>query len=305
MTESTAIDVCIPTFKRPHILANLLDSLGVQNLDGLTMRIVVIDNDQRQTARPVVDAFRRRCDFEVVYDVEPRQNIALARNRALRHVRADYFAFADDDETVSPLWLRSLLDCLLTHRADIVFGPVLSTLPDGAPAWAEMFFNRPPRKTGDLLQTGATNNVMLRRAVIAEKEARFNPAFGLTGGEDTDFFHRAYLSGKRLVWCQDALIVEPVPASRLSLQWVRRRGFRGGQNFTRVFVDRYPSHKKVLWFVKKITQLAGGLMLAPIFRLVSYPRYVTLTVRIAAVSGQLSYCFSGEDFEEYSVRNYK
>lgn len=305
MRALTKIDVCIATFKRPLLLATLLASLRRQDLRGIGLRIVVVDNDREQSARAAVDAFRDGSPLEVVYDVEPRQNIALARNRAMSHVQADYFAFIDDDESASPRWLRCLLDSLIKYDADIVFGPVQSTLPAHAPNWASACFRRQQRRTGELLEFGGTNNVLLARRVIDESDERFNPAFGLTGGEDTDFFYRQFLDGRRLIWCDEALVVEPVPDARLTLQWIRRRGFRDGQTYHRIFVSRYSPLDKALWFVSKTAQLTGGLLAAPFARVVSYRSYVALTVRIAAATGQLSCWISGENFEEYNIRRYQ
>lgn len=299
MSAPTAIDVCIATFKRPELLGQLLRSLHAQDLEGLAPRIIVIDNDQAQSARAVVEALRGELGLDIVYDTEPQQNISLARNRAMSHVQAEYFAFVDDDETVSPRWLRSLLACMHEHRADIVFSPVYSVLPAHAPAWAAACFKRPVRASGTVLQTGGAGSVLIKRARVIGGGARFDPAFGLTGGEDTDFFYRAHLAGCRLVWCQEATASEPVPDARLTVEWVQRRGFRGGQSYAVVFVSRFSWPRKVAWFAVRTGQLLARLALAPVLRLLSYPDYVALSVKLAVSAGELSYCFSGKRFEEY------
>lgn len=308
MTESaraaSGIDVCIATFKRPLMLFGLLASLARQELDGIRLRIIVIDNDREQSAKPTVDAFRDTSKLDIVYDVEPQQNIAMARNRALSHVTAEYFAFIDDDESASSLWLRSLLESLIRHQAEIAFGPVSCALPGDAPKWAEKCFRRPRRQTGALRQFGGAGNMMARRSVI-DAGARFNPAFGLTGGEDTEFFYRLFLSGRRLIWCDEALVTEAVPESRLTLAWIRRRGFRDGQTYQRIFVSRYSIFRKAGWFATKVAHLLSGVVAAPLVRFISYPSYVALTVRIAAAAGQLSCLFTGKNFEEYNVRHYQ
>ena len=242
---------------------------------------------------------------EIVYDVEPRQNIALARNRALSHVRSRYFAFIDDDEAASETWLQSLVDCAARYQADVVFGPVLRALPDDAPAWASDCFRVDRLETGREVEFGGAGNVLLRSDILRRVAVRFDAAFGLTGGEDTDFFYRLHLSGCKLVWCDEALASEPVAPSRLTLQWVRRRGFRGGQTYNRIFVRRYTRLRKIRWFLVKTAHLAGGLVAAPVLRLLSYPSYVALTVRIAAATGQLSACFLERGFEEYSAKRYR
>jgi len=302
MAGTVAIDVCVATFRRPQVLDKLLTSLLRQDLHGITMRVIVVDNDHLQTARPVVDAFRLRSRLDVVYDVEPEQNIALARNRTLKHLESDYFAFVDDDEMVSEHWLHRLLDAARRYQADIVFGPVISVFPANPPSWVEKNFQRPRRPTGQEVLTGGAGNALVRRAILRTGIPAFDPSFGLTGGEDTDFFYRMHLAGHRLVWCDEAWAKEPVPSDRISLEWLRRRGFRSGQNYARIFISRYAPYRLPLWFVTKSIQLLGATLTLPLIRLYSYSRYVALSVRMAAAFGQLSYCFSGKYYEEYRIR---
>ena len=43
----------------------------------------------------------------------------------------------------------------------------------------------------------------------------FNPAYGLTGGEDGDLLMRLMGQGARMVWCDEAYVIEPVPENRM------------------------------------------------------------------------------------------
>ncbi len=301
MKKIVHIDVCIASYQRPLMLSNLLHSLANQELDGISMRVIVIDNDCKKSAYPVVKAFQEKHAFEMTYDVEPQKNISLARNRALRHVKADYLAFVDDDEVVSKKWLRALLDSLIQYDADVAFGPVMSVLPIDAPPWAKKIFSRPHLRTGAPVLFGGAGNVMMKRQLLDDAKQHFNVQFGLTGGEDTEFFYRLHLMNKRLIWCEEAPIDELVPATRVTLKWLRMRGFRSGQNYNRIVISRYSFVKKMIWFFKKILQFFSGLALAPFLRFVSYSSYIALTVRIAATAGQLSHCFSEKNFEEYNT----
>lgn len=133
MSDITFIDICLATFKRPNLLAEALQSLARLKVDGFRIRVIVVDNDRYATAHATVEEFRQSVSFEVIYDVEPIQSIPLARNRALSHVRGDYFAFFDDDETVPANWLTTLLATMRRYDADVVFGPVEGLLPSDAP----------------------------------------------------------------------------------------------------------------------------------------------------------------------------
>jgi len=298
--DTVTVDICIATYKRPEALEILLRALQKQELKTIQLRVIVIDNDRARSAEPVVEKFLQSRQFDLLYDVEPEQNIALARNRGLANSQSSYIAFIDDDEFPVATWLQSLLHCLTTYRADIVFGPVFKTLPDDAPSWASACFQTARRPTGEKVSFGGAGNALMARHVLAGNGMWFNPAFGLTGGEDTDFFYRQYLAGRLLTWCDEAIVTEPVSPGRLTLRWVWLRGFRGGQIFNRVFVSRYSPARKVLWFVTKIAQLVIGAILASLMRVVSYPSYIAMTVRLAAASGQLSRCFDERNFEEYS-----
>lgn len=307
MNSEISIDVCLATYRRPALLAETLQSLAQLNLAGLMLRVVIVDNDLNETGRTTVETFRKSVSFAVIYDVEPDQNIALARNRALSHTQADYFAFVDDDEAVPPDWLSTLLSTIQRYNADVVFGPVQSILPSDAPKWARVqpSFLRTQRATGTQLEHGGSGNVLIRRVALGQPPQLFDPSYGLSGGEDADFFYRLHLAGRRLIWCDEAIVTEHVPASRLTLKWLRQRGFRSGQSFVRVFVKRYPLEKKALWFVMKVLQLIGGIIAAPFMLLVSYPTHVRLTVRIMAALGQLSVVFSNSIYEEYRADRYR
>lgn len=301
MTKVDKIDVCIATYQRPILLFNLLNSIMQQDMTGIEIRLIVIDNDIGETARPVIATFKEKYAIEIIYDIEPRKNISHARNRAIGHVTSDYFAFVDDDEVVSTMWLQALLHSMNDWKADAVFGPVISILPLNSPAWAKSLFEREKMQTGKELKFGGAGNVLLRRSAFAQLQYHFNPEFGLTGGEDTDLFYRLHLANKKLVWCEEAKVSEYVPLSRVSLTWLRRRGFRSGQTYNRIVISRYSYVKKTLWFLVKVMQLSVAALVVPFIRLFSYQSYVRLTVRMAATAGQLSRCFSERNFEEYRI----
>lgn len=301
MKKIDKVDICIATYQRPILLFNLLNSIMQQDMTGIDIRIIVIDNDLKETARPVITAFKEKYSTEIIYDIEPVKNIAHARNRAIGHVTSDYFVFVDDDEIVSTAWLQTLLNCMKEWKADVVFGPVISILPQNSPAWAKGLFERKKKQTGEELQFGGAGNVLLKRTVLDQLNRHFNPEFGLTGGEDTDLFYRLHLLKRRLIWCEEAKVSEYVPLSRVSLKWLRRRGFRSGQTYNRIVISRYSYVKKILWFLTKLLQLCIATLVVPFIRLFSYQSYVRLTVRMAATAGQLSRCFSERNFEEYRV----
>src|SRR3954470_3016682 len=78
------ITVCVCTYKRPELLKQLLTEVERQTTGGcFEYSVVVADNDAKMSAQAIVREFNAKSQLEIEYCVEPEQNIALARNRAI------------------------------------------------------------------------------------------------------------------------------------------------------------------------------------------------------------------------------
>lgn len=233
------VDVLVLTYKRPGLLANTLDSLARQRLPaGHRMNVLVIDNDAGHSAHATVVRFQAVIG-NVRYVCETEANVAKARNRALSEARARYAAFIDDDEVASPEWLATLLHARDQYRADVVLGPVMPLLPAQTPRWviAGRFFDRPRRVTGTRVEPGAggTGNVLLDLHAVSRARVQFDVSYGISGGEDTDFFQRLAAAGLSAVWCDEAEAHEHVQPHRVRIGWLVRRAFAGGHSYARIF----------------------------------------------------------------------
>jgi glycosyltransferase involved in cell wall biosynthesis len=225
------ISVCICTYKRPQLLKRLLDDLSVQESDGLfTYSIVVADNDRLQSAKSVVHDFAVRSKIPSKYCVEPQQNIALTRNKAVENATGHFIAFIDDDEFPSRRWLLTLFVACHGYDVDGVLGPVKPQFDEEPPNWVVRggFYNRPSYPTGFVIdwRKGRTGNLLLKRHVFARGEQHFRPEF-LTG-EDQDFFRRMIEKGYVFIWCDEALVYEVVPSTRWKRTFLLKRALLRG-----------------------------------------------------------------------------
>lgn len=225
--------MCVCTYRRPELLRRLLASLGAQHSEGrFTLSVVVADNDRLESARSVVAAAAASTAVAIRYCVEPRQNIALARNRALEHASGDFVAFIDDDEEASADWLLRLLAALERYGADGVLGPVIPRFATTPPDWIVRgrVFERPSVPTGTWLRwkQTRTGNVLLRRAIFEDPANRFRAEYG-RGGEDVDFFRRLMAQGLRFVWCAEAAVDETVPDERCRRAYLLKRALLRGR----------------------------------------------------------------------------
>lgn len=229
-----SVTVCICTYRRPDQLRRLLVALASQDTTRrFSYSIVVADNDHCESARHVVEEFRATSAVAVTYCVEPEQNIALVRNRALEYAVGDFVAFIDDDEFPTEDWLATMLKACEECDADGVLGPVRPFFDETPPAWLvrSRLCERPEHRTGMILhwRDTRTGNVLFRRAILAGVETPFLREFG-NGGEDQDFFRRMIESGYRFVWCNEAVVYEVVPEERRRRRYFLKRALLRGQN---------------------------------------------------------------------------
>lgn len=243
------LSIVICTFDRHQLLAKAVRScLEQESSTGLVYEVVIVDNSVDANARDLVRAFGQSSQKLVRYLSDPRINIAHARNTGVAASRGRFVAFMDDDMTAPPDWIESAVATIEQTGADVLFGKVVPVFEDGsAPALPEAgrWFTR----AFDVADGGAvridpsghvrhgrTSNCVLRRATTILGGAPFDPAFGRTGGEDTDFLQRLGQRGAVMVFSERAWMNEFVPANRSTPAYVARREFRGSQNFVRSVV---------------------------------------------------------------------
>lgn len=252
------ITVCICTFQRPPLLARLLGKLERQEADGqFALSVVVTDNDPQGSARKTVQSFAARSPLKVHYSTEPRKNIALARNEALRHAHGDYVAFLDDDEFPEPDWLVRMLATCRSYGCAGVLGPVRPHFNEAPPSWIIRggFCERPEYPTGRVMgwEESRTGNLLFRRIILEGVTQPFLEQFG-TGGEDKDFFMRMTNGGHVFRWCNEGIAYETVPPDRWTRRYMLRRALLRGKN-----ILKHPGQQLPL--------LAKSLVAVPLYTL--------------------------------------
>ncbi len=227
--------VCIPTFRRPEWLARTLTSVLSQKTD-FAFAIVVVDNDGAGQAGAAV-ARTLLADIEAgLVLVEHKQGNCHAINTAFGAARkhfstADYLLMIDDDEEAMPGWLQAMVDAADGSGADIVGGPVnreMVTPPGPGIAEHPLFFSiAQPTGAIDMIH-GSGNCLISRRVFETLPSPELDLRFNFLGGGDMDFFTRCRKAGKRFFWSSEAVVLEYVPAERLTAKFLMRRSLRTG-----------------------------------------------------------------------------
>ena len=278
MTTATKhISVCVCTYKRPDSLKRLLEELRKQDASGpFTYSIVVADNDHLRSAEPVILQWSAGSTIPIKYCMEPRQNIALARNKAIENARGDFIAFIDDDEFPARTWLSSLFKTCEEYKVDGVLGPVRRHFDEQPPKWIakSQLYERRINPTGlkVVWQEARTGNVLLKRQVFGTDERPFRPEF--RAGEDQDFFRRKIEQGCTFIWCADALVYEVVPPARWARKYMLRKALLRGAT------ARLQPSCGALSIAKSLIAVPSYLLALPFAFLIGHHWFMTLLVKL-------------------------
>src|SRR6202789_4231303 len=301
------VAIAIPTFRRPRSLERLLRALEKLETTA-TVTVLVADNDAE--AHEGLDLCARiAAGYRWTLDAfpAPERGIAQARNalaeRALAATGARFIAMLDDDEWPEPGWLDAFLRVQAATRADALHGAVIPEFEDVPRASGEQCDGMASQRgtTGSCAMICSTANVFVSRACF-EGLAKpcFDPAFGLSGGEDRDFFTRLLAQGARFAYADDAVIYAYVPASRATLGWALKRAYRVGNSDMRVFLKYRPRPSAR---ARELAKIAGVFALSPLMLAASAPipaRRGNALAKLYRAAGKTAALF-GRHYNEYAV----
>lgn len=235
--EATTILVSICTYKRTALLQTLLDSLIAAKVQTeMKISIVVVDNDVAQSSKALCNKYGITNDLK--YFGEPERNISIVRNVGLTYAKKnsfDYLLFLDDDEYICKDYFKHLQSTIEQLSPDVIIGPVITLYHQNTPSWItnSKVFERGRRDTGTIVNTGNTGNALVSVNAIS-RVGLFNPEYGRSGGEDSDFFYRCKSHGLSMVWCDEAEVYEYLEMDRCSLKYLMIRARRGGQTYSKI-----------------------------------------------------------------------
>ena len=268
------LSVCIATYRRNDQLHEILGDLTRQTV--LPDQVVVVDNDGEGGARAVVEQHRASgAPFRIDYAVQPERNIARTRNRTVELAEGQWLAFVDDDERAPETWLQRLLEAADKYQAHGVLSPVEPRLPANAPEWLRRgrFYDFPHQPEGAIVPLNRMRfgNVLLRGEWLRQEPGPFDERYRLATGEDGDLLVRLVHKGAKIVWSEAAPVFEPVEPGRMSLRWLLRRAYSGGQEFAQQTLQGKYAPISRLGHVVFFIRVAVQLLIAFVLALLSLP----------------------------------
>ena len=289
--------ICIATYKRKDMLRNLLLSLLDQVLpDNVFLEIIVVDNDEAQSAKDTVLNIKTNESSSFTYLHQPVKNISMTRNMGINNATGQYIAFIDDDEIADKQWIYHLLSTSNKYDADGVFGYVDAIFPSDTPDWLKQrtIFFKPMRETGSSPLFLYTTNCLIKSDIIKNNNVQFDIKYGLTGGEDSIFCEKLRDCGAKFVTCREAVSYETVIKERLNIKYIYSRYFQVGNIYSRRMIDVRGNElkgKRSILFVKAILTVIYYSLKLIIF-LPFKKRWVFSLIKFSANLGKLTGVFN-------------
>ncbi len=267
------VSICVTTYKRPQGLKRLLQGLAkltFTKVECPDIEVIIIDNNNEGVAAQVCQEIEPNFPWILKTDVESQRGVTYGRNKSLSLVdpQTDMIAILDDDEVPAAHWLDELLWVQEQYQADVVTGPVLPHfVAKEPPEWISKggFFNQPRFQTGESRHVAFTNNVLIRAEILQQYNPVFDNRFALTGGEDSHLFMRLYKAGYKIVWSDEAIVYDWIPADRTKPKWILERVCHLWSNQSLLEKELYPSFSVLLLrILKGIALIMIGIVRLPL-----------------------------------------
>ena len=196
------VSVIIPTYNRKASVLRLLDSLRRQSMPREQFEVIVVDDGSPDDTPQIAE---RPFPFPFTYLRQANQGATVARNHGVEKSRGDVLVFIDDDVTVSPTTLATLVEQCQQRSKAIVMGTLIQRNDGADSIYADILLAEADHtavSTDRQLDFPFCNTELL--AVRRDDFFRLGKLQDPTAGrgwpnwDDVDFGYRAHLAGFEL-----------------------------------------------------------------------------------------------------------
>jgi len=238
---------------RSDYLAKTLDALRCQYLPLERWELLVVDNASSDPLANTLD-LRWHPHHEIL--VEKALGLVHARCAGIRRARSETIVFVDDDNVLSPDYLKNALHLFATQPAlGILSGSIEGEFESAPPTWLHPFLpflairpldrdiwgNQPgphvwPIGAGMVLRKSLAEE-HLRKVAEKVRPDLGRKGGGLLAGEDTDYAYTAFATGWGCGAFTQLRMQHLIPRRRLEKDYLRR-----------LVVDVTESHERLALF---------------------------------------------------------
>jgi len=250
--------IIIPTYNRPKLLGELLNSLVVQQFEPENFEILIIDNNSKNDVKQqIADFVKEHPKFDIKYFNESEQGEQFAWNKGIKKAQGNLLIFVDDDTTFHQDYFARLEKDFKGDLNDIAGGgKVAPVFEYQKPAWINRFVmpyfaeinlgertkfpkNKHPFATNMLVSKNIFDKVGLFNTELMMDKKTIPP-----GSFERDLFKRIKAVGYPVYYFHDLVVWHFIPQEKITKTYVKDKAIELGKTYH----DIYKS-KSAGWFL--------------------------------------------------------
>lgn len=304
-----ALSVLICTARRPDFLRDLLMALNKAHVHEpiFDLEVVVIDNDELQSAQKVTYDLINQLNFTLRYIYEATSGVSSARNTAIANAKHPLCLFLDDDQIIETTFFRQLFETTRAFPQDfsairLHVGWKFETF---IPRWLERGLSRDAahKNTGHRhgkplkrKEMGTGGLLINKNNLIDQKtsEPLFDVTLNEIGGEDVSMFLKAVVSGKTFYYASSPSVIERVAAERATVHYGLRTALRKGFVDATLALRGARLSTKISFFALTLLYLATALVLLPLSAFGGRLKIFNTTMKLWRQFGKCKALFHGK-----------
>ncbi len=259
--------IVIPTRNRTEILKWLLIDLSKVDFGQNNVEVIVVDNssdrNQKHLTHEFVKALPR--ELKVHYLYSPKEGSSIARNLGIKKSKYRHVIFLDDDNRISPDFIKNYETSWLKNKtAKAIGGRISPAIPGGMPKFVKPEFewvyafqdygkkliklNYPHPLFTTNLSVVLTKNEK-KKGILNEKLGRMY--FGSThfGGEDIELSRRLLINKKNMIYDPKIVTYNSIVKERINNLYYWKRIIKAGAEMKLVdtiLSSRFAGYKEKL-----------------------------------------------------------
>lgn len=183
------VSVIVPTYNRPDLLPEALDSIAKQTFKNIE---VIVVNDGGCDVQNVIEAASENINIEYIRH-HNNKGLPATRNTGIRKALGKYITYLDDDDILYPAHVQTLVDFLETTTYHVAYADayrVLQEKRDGTyiTLAKEIYYSQDFNRDYFLVASYIAVQTIMHEKACFEKTGHFDES--LTTHEDLDMWIR-------------------------------------------------------------------------------------------------------------------
>lgn len=190
------ISVVIPTFKRPDLLARLLDSIAYQTLKPQEVIVVDDHSNMNEEYHLIIEKYREEFEILKYIVLEKNSGAPTARNTGIHEASSEWIALVDDDDEWLPKKLEKQYDLIgkcKDKNIGLIYTWTEALGQNGQESYTSCHSHR-----GDVCSKLLSTNFIMSASVLVRKSAIIEAGLfdvQLPSCQDWDMWTRIALKG--------------------------------------------------------------------------------------------------------------